>query len=284
MQYAVFAVLISAIYGLDLPLIGNIDLPFIKNNWNGLYATWNAIPLMGFNSLPRQLSENSQFTLLDDQCASNGPFRGQRYVVNNDRTIVLLFDKNGIIAGMQTSSAKSQFTPSPGMMGFVDDGDYWTQTAYFVDPSTICTTGRTSDDLKNVGTGTGLWLQNGPDVIADSLNIPLAESDIKKTIWGSGKCFPSMGMHYWYNVTSDMSCNNFYPLCLLYNGGKLSAFCFAKNAYLQSPQYDWPHPDPFSTGGFMNPVPKCFNTDPTFKKLSTVHVYFHSNPRFTTLC
>jgi hypothetical protein len=36
--------------------------------------------------------------------------------------------------------------------------------------------------------------------------------------------------------------------------------------------------------GFMNPVPTCFTTDPTFKSLSTMHVYHTSTPRTGDLC
>jgi charged multivesicular body protein 7 len=272
MYFAILAVLVSAAYGLD-------------KNWNGLYATWHAVPFKGFSTLPRQVSENKKWTLKDDQCnVPNSPFRGQRYWLNGDPAVIVLFDKNGVVAGIQSSVLKSKYTPLPGMKGFVDDGDLWTQTAYFVDPNTICTTGRTPDELKNGGTGNGLWIQYGADISKDIFNIPMDENDIKKTDWGSGKCFYSMGQHYWYNVSAGMSCNDFFPNCLLYNGGKLNAFCFAKNAELESSWYDWPHPDPNTTKGFMNPVPDCFFTDPTYKKMSTLHVYFHSNPRFTTNC
>jgi len=272
MRLVILAVLVAAAYGFD-------------KNWNGLYATWHAVPFKGFYTLPRQTTENKKWTLLDNQCnVENSPFRGQRYWLDKDPAVILLFDKNGVIAGMQTAVLKTQYTPSPGMKGFVSDGDYWTQTAYFVDPSTICTTGRTSEQLKNDGTGNGLWIQYGPNINKDIFNIPMEESEVKKTVWGSGKCFYSMGQHYWYNVTAGMSCNDFFSNCLLYNGGKLNAFCFAKNADLESSWYDWPHPDPNTTKGFMDPVPNCFFSDPTFKKMSTLHVYFHSFPRTTTLC
>jgi len=256
---------------------------FADPSWNGLYATWNALPQKGFDAMPRSLDEKHNFVLKDNQC-NGGKFLGQRYWSNNDPALILLFDKNGIIAGMQSSSPKSQYTPLPGMKGFVDDGDYWTQTAYFVEPSTICTKGRTKADLAKEGTGTGLWIQHGPDAKTNLINFPPNEDDIKKTLWGASKCFPSMGQHYWFNITVDMSCNNIFPNCLLYNNGSLNAFCFTKNVNLDSPLYDFPHPTNDRVQGFMNPVPKCFFSEKSFATLTTLHVYFHDNPRETTKC
>ena len=71
--------------------------------------------------------------------------------------------------------------------------DVYVLTAYFVDPSTICTAGRDASRLKKEGTGTGLWLQNGTDPIQNSFQSPVQESDIGSTKWVKGACFPSMG-------------------------------------------------------------------------------------------
>jgi hypothetical protein len=66
-------------------------------------------------------------------------------------------------------------------------------TAYFVDPSTICTSGRDAARLKKEGTGTGVWLQNGTNPIGDSFQVPLYETAMNTTKWVKGACFPSMG-------------------------------------------------------------------------------------------
>jgi hypothetical protein len=259
-------------------------VPF-GTDWNSLSVTWNLIPFQGFKTMPRLTNDKHEFTFKDNQCtASDAKFRGQRYWSKLDPAVILLFDKNGIIAGMQSSVLKNQFTPSPGMPGFVDDGDYWTQTAYFIDPNTICSPGRTKEEFDRDGTGTGLWLQSGPDPVKDVLSIPLDEQDVKLTLWGHGKCFITMGQHYWYNISEGMSCNTVFPNCLLYNKGKLTGFCFIKNAKLESPRYDYPYPTNEVVKKFLDPVPKCFFTDPSYKTLSTVHVYFHSNPQLTSLC
>jgi charged multivesicular body protein 7 len=258
-------------------------------DWNALRVSWYVNPLSpwGFDRLPRTLEENAgEFTLLDDQCATAGAkFVGQRYWYKEDPAVILLFDKNGVIAGIQTAAPKTQFTPYPSLQKYyLDDGDYWTLTAYFVDPSTVCTQGRTADDLKTQGTGNGLWLQFGPNPTTDSVNIPVNEDDIKQSKWGFGKCFYTMGQHYWYNVSQSMDCGDFVPNCLLYNKGKLTGFCFAKNAVLESDRYDNPAPTNNVVKKFLNPVPDCFFKDQSYEKLSTVHVYFTDKPQVTSWC
>jgi charged multivesicular body protein 7 len=157
-------------------------------------------------------------------------------------------------------------------------------TAYFVDPSTICTTGRTKDDLEKQGTGTGLWLQHGPNSLTDCVNIPLKEDDIKKTKWGNGKCFKTMGVHYWLNMSKGMDCSYNVPNCLLYNGGVLTAFCFTNNFHHDSKRYDSPAPTPEVENKFLDPVPDCFFQDPSFAIQSTMHVFFTESPFTTSWC
>jgi len=98
---------------------------------------------------------------------------------------------------------------------------------------------------------------------------------MKLTKWGFGKCFYAMGQHYWYNISTDMPCNNFVPYCILYNKGVLNAFCFAMSGVFESPRYE--HPTAVVTKGFMDPVPQCFYNEPDYEKQTTLHVYMTSN-------
>jgi len=267
-------------------------LPDFSHNWTNLRVTWSLNPLntWGFDGLPRKVSEaNSDWELKDDQCQAGGKFLGQRYWYKKDPAVVLLFDKNGIIAGIQTLSLKSKFAnPPKNLIGknYQDDGDYWALTAYFVDPQTICTTGRTEDELKQQGTGTGLWIQVGPNPLTDVTNIPRDEAAIKQTKWGFGKCFRTMGQHYWYDVSEDTSCDSFFPNCLLYNGGKLTGFCFTENVDLtkDSKRFDSPAPTPKVINKFLDPVPKCFYSEPSYQVISSIHVYFIDSPRVASQC
>ncbi|CAF4304984.1 unnamed protein product [Rotaria sp. Silwood2] len=115
---------------------------------------------------------------------------------------------------------KVTWGPNPLIAGT----DSYVLTAYFVDPRTICTSGRDEARLKLEGSGTGLWLQNGSDPIRDSVPIPLHENTINTTRWVLGSCFPSMGVHYWYDNRLDKECDEIFPVFLLYNKGKLTGF------------------------------------------------------------
>jgi len=119
-----------------------------------------------FDSLPRNTNEDMQgFVFKDDQC-SGGKFAGKRYWYQNDTSALILVDVNGYVAGFQTSVPKSTgWVPSPVMLGtyIIEEDDAFTLTVYFVDPSIICNGGRTADQYASQGTGTDLYIQNGPD-------------------------------------------------------------------------------------------------------------------------
>jgi len=258
--------------------------------WDGLRVTWGLNPFSqwDFAKLPRDMSNDDMqgFVPMDDLCATKGPFAGRRYWVPSDPSLILLFDKNGYIAGMQTMIPVGSYTPSTPMQGhpMINYNGYWHLTAYYVDPSTICTTGRTADQFGSQGTGNGLWIQNGTDYTTGNLlQIPMTQAGMGSTSWTLGHCFYTMGVHYWYNVTKDMSCDNFFPFFILYNDQKLNSWGFATN-YAGGGSNRYEHPPHSAIGGFMNPVPDCFTSDPSFNALSTMHVYMTDSPRTGNLC
>ena len=61
----------------------------------------------------------------------------------------------------------------------------------------ICNGGRTKADLESQGTGTGLYLQNGTDPLANILHIDQDErKTLENTKWTFGKCFYTMGKRF----------------------------------------------------------------------------------------
>jgi charged multivesicular body protein 7 len=255
--------------------------------WDDLRVTFGN-PKTDFQQLPREnFGKGSDFVKLmkDESCDSGkGMFQGYRYWANNDSAVILLFDKNGYIAGMQTAvPAESGWVPSDDIIGkyvlndtTVDPMGVYTLTAYFVEPTTICSTGRNSSQFKMDGTGTDLYIQTGMDPKKNFTKIPEDQDDIKETLWGHGKCYYQMGQHYWYDIHKDMSCDHFVPYCLLYNRNKLNAFCFAIPHDLErSDRYE--HPTLMQYENFFEPVPNCFYTDPSYHNSTTMHVYFTSD-------
>ncbi|CAF4665315.1 unnamed protein product, partial [Didymodactylos carnosus] len=89
---------------------------------------------------------------------------GNRYMKNNDSALIVLYDVQGTIAGVQMtvpiSLVNSTFYSFNRQPMFNRDNingiPVYLLTAYFVDPNTICTTGRTLARLDSEGVGTGL--------------------------------------------------------------------------------------------------------------------------------
>ncbi|VDI73205.1 Hypothetical predicted protein [Mytilus galloprovincialis] len=137
----------------------------------------------------------------------------------------------------------------------------------------ICFCGRSAALYQHQGEGTDLYIQNGTDPVDDFIKIPHLQSGITTTKWTKGKCFPTMGLHYWYNIRKDMSCDEFYPMFLLYNDGKLNAFGWAFNGDFNSSILE--HPPIAALSAFIDPVPDCLLNAET---LSTMHIYLTNNP------
>ncbi len=91
-------------------------------------------------------------------------------------------------------------------------------TAYFVEPSTICSEGRTQEEFDTQGTGYAVFLQSGSNFDEDNLlPIPLTMGEMLDTLVADGVmyehfCFPDMGHHFMnYNYEPDMDCGTTIP-------------------------------------------------------------------------
>ncbi|GFO02749.1 hypothetical protein PoB_002925400 [Plakobranchus ocellatus] len=250
--------------------------------WDDLKVTWGVNIFSKFKSQPRTMADavNNGFKHVGPKiCDGSNRYNGLAYVKDNDYALTLLYDINGFIAGIQIGITEDQAEqtkyPSPKLRPpFVNDGytmDRWVLTAYFTDPSKICTEGRTKEQFDEEGTGENLWIQTNANPMK-LMKIAKKEENIEAP-WVKGKCFYTMGNHYWYNITDNMDCNAFFPVFLLYNEEKLNGFGWALVADLPSSHYE--HPGKETFGLFMESVPKCLtNRGP----ISTMHIYMTSFP------
>ncbi|XP_013395237.1 uncharacterized protein LOC106162480 [Lingula anatina] len=275
---------ITAVLAFGLLASGNAWLFGGGPQWDDLKVTFGINPFgNSFSSMPRTTKDAvSDGWKLDSKCGSNSQFMGNRYIKDGDTAVMLLFDKNGYIAGIQAGIPKKAGTFPSSMSEdvrkyFIEESDKFTITAYFTDPATICSAGRTADQYSADGTGTALYIQKGTNPATDSIALPMSQDDVKNTMWTEGHCFYGMGKHYWYNVRKDMSCNEFVPVFLLYNGGRLNAFGWAFIGDFKSPRYE--HPGQSSFKWFLDPVPTCVTSVGT---LSTMHIYMYSTARVNT--
>ncbi|CAF3042773.1 unnamed protein product [Rotaria socialis] len=261
--------------------------------WDSLKVTWGPNPISKKYFVRQPLTVNEAkkegFVQISTQC--DGTFLGQRFVKDNDIALVLIYDIQGSIAGIQlalpTSIAKKQFYKFDTQKMFnratVAGIDAYVLTAYFVDPRNICTAGRDVARLKSEVSGTGLWLQQGSDPIRDSVQAPLYENTVNTTKWVKGSCFPSMGAHYWYDNRLDKECDEIFPVFLLYNKSKLTGFGWGlagKYEYTQRTE-----PVPYAAvSSFMRIVPNClkkFFDD--IGGFTAMHLYFNTAP-WNLLC
>ncbi|KAK6170292.1 hypothetical protein SNE40_018714 [Patella caerulea] len=250
-----------------------------KDQWTTLKVKFgvNLFDSTNFNSLPRTVdeAEKAGFTKISE-CENTDKFRGKRYIKDEDHAVVVLFDKNGYIAGLQ-AGVETDYPFTGISPPFIKENGYSYITAYFVDPSTICETGRSKSQFEEFGTGTNLYIQTGNNPKTDNMLIPRKEAAIGDTKWTKGKCFPAMGVHYWYDLSADTDCEKFFPVFLLYNGGELNGLGWAFISNLPSTRYE--HPPPSVFGKFMEVVPTCLEKDVT---ISTMHIYL--TPAMANTC
>jgi len=129
--------------------------------------------------------------------------------------------------------------------------------------------------------GDRVVLKRGNISPAQFMELPLGESDAPAAGWVKGKCFVSMGLHYWYELTPTMSCDEIFPLFIIYNDDVLTTFgaiTGVGTAAQNQTSSRWEHPGGSELHLFLpdGGAPDCiFNAGP----LSTQHVFL-TNPLF----
>jgi len=223
-------------------------------------------------------------------CTNGGKFNGFRYIKDGDYTMVLLFDNKGSIAGIQMTLAKSQILTSNNNFNYanvpmfqsetLNSQDVYTLTTYFVDPESICTTGRTAADLASQGTGTQLYFQNGPTP-KDLIIPPKDRATAIAQGWTQNNCFVGMGWHNFYQVEhfQDTQCLEVRPVFLLFNKyDQLKAFGYVAFGHAVSDHFE--QPDATAIKLIVgDTTPKCLTDLATELTVSSMHVFFDNYPQ-----
>ncbi|CAG5115670.1 unnamed protein product [Candidula unifasciata] len=244
--------------------------------WDGLRVQWNQNVtnpnyFVKFSRTEHQAVIRG-FTKIGD-CDLTAKWRGRRYIQDSDYTVILLFDIKGYIAGIQTAiPTTSTYPPLKLKPPFIDEGGRSVLTAYFTDPSKICTTGRTADEFAIEGTGSTLYIQDNiyPEA---STRMPSSVDEARRTApWTISKCLNYMGLHYYHNITSELECDSLFPVGLLYHKGELLGFAWLFMQYLPLKRYEtvakrfYPY--------VLTQVPKCFDE---YDYFTSQHVYLIKN-------
>jgi len=265
-----------------------------QKQWTNLKVHFdvNLLSKYYYQTQPRQVTNtvaNSWTNLSGDDCTNGGKYNGFRYVENAESLgMALLYDVQGTIAGIQmildkpTIEANNDYHFSAVPIynpDTINGQDVYVLTAYFVDPSTICTTGRASSDLTSTGTGNILQVQNGttPDNL---LLMPRNRATAIAQGWSKNQCFIGMGYHNFYEVEhmADQNCLETVPLFGLYdNNGDQIGFGFAATGKVVQNHFE--NPPSTAVRLIVGPtVPQCLLDKADNPGLTTMHVFFTDYP------
>lgn len=234
-----------------------------------------------YNDLPMTVrdAESAGWTKRSG-CEDENALIGERYILGDDESVVLIFNLAGEISGIASHIPKEnavgtnpyQVFPVENQAKFFDlMGDVFVSSAYFTDPELICEPGSSS-------TFNRLIIKSKTNMF--EVNTRESEGVAGFT---KGQCFPSMGRHYWAAYQSELNAqtkpSDFMPGFLQYNDGFLTGFGWAQvgdSKWLAtSPRYE--HPEVPVLGAFFSEVPDFFN-NPDLAGLNTQHIYFTSDP------
>jgi len=267
---------------LILPLVvhGQQSPTTSQVRWPSLKTTWR---LFEDRPITRAAAIKAGWILMD---ACNGQWLGERYGLESDPSVVVLFDVAGYIAGMQNvilaSAVNSTVNPSIAKWPFYQLGDFFGRaayftTAYFVDPNIICEQGRDKKAFQIQGAGDRLLFQNGPtphQLVSVPLTQAAADAD---PAWFDHNCIPTMGDHYvQFGYNKDDSCGGL-PVLLLYDQGNLHAFGFSHFAALPGPKWEHPTAAQLRVLGFPQ-LPTCLEELADNGLFSSMHIYFARLP------
>eukprot|EP00736_Rhodelphis_marinus_P005082 Rmarinus@m.23896 len=269
----VFAAAAAIQAATSIPLGGGVaELanPYVgETDWDRLDVTWPK-----YSGLPVTSSEAVRKGWEVFQTCADGAL-GNTYWKDGDISSMPFFDQNGNLAGITTGTPRRAIWPGADKAPFeahpADDkvSEEWMSiSAYFVNPDSVCGSApRLADEI-----GDRLWIVNGQR--GDYLKIPLDqdESLLSQDGWTYGKCFWTMGEHYWKDITKETQPDEFFPIFVMYNGGRLDSWgpAFAGTYNLESSR--WEHPS--------GSVLKAFFQEETMPEvlleldyLNTQHIY-----------
>ncbi|KAJ6646275.1 hypothetical protein Bhyg_01486 [Pseudolycoriella hygida] len=274
-------------------LLGIFVSQTIAVYWDGLRVTFGPVPNdIAFAKMPRTANEagTEGWQPISTTCTNSGQYAGYRYKLRNENSVNLLFDRNGIIAGIQALLPHDEImNPNNGYRfdlvpmfqnETIDHRLYVVLTAYFVRPDTICTTGRSIQDLIDEGTGNGLWFQNGatPNTL---INVPRMRAAASALGWTDCECFPGMGLHNFYEVHRwhETNCDRVRPTQVTFNlDEEMTGFVFQIAGPSTSTRFE--NPPNAALYAIIGPdrIPQCIIDQNTEFGFSSIHVYFIDQP------
>merc|ERR1719229_244424 len=242
---------------------------------------WDVLVTTAFSFLDIPMNESSAINegwtlLFNSECddGTNQIIRGNVYWSNSDISSLPIFDADGHIAGL-IIGVEDPGSSQQGKAPWIDYGTFFGLTAFFREPSTLCTP--SDGTIRKC-----LWLSDGSK--GGYYKVPLREKDIAGTVWKRGGCLDGafrMGTHYWMYDQFDVNCDDANPFFTMYDDGKLHAFGVA----MVSADRPFPNgqrweqlPGPILATAFLpDRVPECIVEEDVDYPFTTMHVFMRQS-------
>ncbi|GBP12827.1 hypothetical protein EVAR_6143_1 [Eumeta japonica] len=261
-----------------------VDLQKIKFGWSEALADKEY-----FFKVPRTLQE-AEAAGWRRTDSPPGTLDDLRLYCAPGRLVCALYCPNSFIGGLQIALPVDEFEslavkPEKNFVKWrapALDGepakDYWTATQYYV----------FKDSLK-VGAGphreNGATLQDGGVWVTgpskELITIPLSEKELNEhSPFKKQNCIPNMGIHYYYNMTSEMKCEDILPWFALVSNGELVGTGIQVFGKLPpSEPRDWFERPPARAAQITIPfAPPCLHEWAASYGVVSMHVYYVEAP------
>ncbi|XP_028396348.1 uncharacterized protein LOC114520304 isoform X2 [Dendronephthya gigantea] len=257
--------------------LGTVKSEANDQKWDRLLVGFPKFSKMPLNELDAEAAG----WIKDGCCDEQNDYVGNRYLKDNDTSTRLIFGIDGTIAGIQTTITPTKIYPgqsssSPWIRVNKDEA---IATAYFRNPATICNKINSCEAKPTFGHE--LYIQTKSWLTKEGKKmIKIPTSGLKNTAWVKGRCFKNMGMHYWFNISQNLKCEEIFPIFLLFDDAseKLKSFGWAVPIKINSTM--WEHPPQKYFGFFfkkLTDIPRCLMDN----HISTQHVYLTDPAKLT---
>ncbi|XP_035449380.2 uncharacterized protein LOC118275500 [Spodoptera frugiperda] len=243
-----------------------------------------------FFKIPRTISDVEAEGWLRTE-RPKGPLPELRMYCPPGRGLCSLYDTAGFVAGIMLAfpadGLETALPPEKNLVKWSAPavegepaGEYWTATQFFV-----------SEESLKAGAGpqveNGATLQDGGVWVVghDSrlMRIPSTEAELNSTTFKKQNCIPNMGTHYYYNMTRDLKCDDYFPWFAMTTQGDMVGTGFQMVGKMTKPKKarnwfdDLPNPKQGMSIGLPH-APDCLLESVEKYGVISIHIYFVDEP------
>ncbi|XP_013171136.1 PREDICTED: uncharacterized protein LOC106120358 [Papilio xuthus] len=218
-----------------------------------------------------------------------GPLPELRMYCSTGKNVCPLYDTAGFIAGLQVAIPVEGYeyppfwVPEKKFVKWVakashgePEKEYWTATQFYVSEESLkAGAGPTIENGATLQDG-GVWVA-GPD--NRLMRIPSTEGELNTTSWKKQNCIPNMGIHYHYNMTPDLKCEDLFPWFATTTDTDLAVVGFQVIGRIPKQNPDWFEKVPKDSAPITIPLaPQCLYDNVDKYGVISLHIYFIDKP------